>query len=127
MDNQVNHIQALTHLVLVTEDCSVTKRIKFLLRLTHQRVQARLHIGEFLPYMVYQNLRRLKSKSISFIIIILTHLIQRPGEILRPVFMRNISISGMVFEELGFRVESIRHTLLRDNILLASVDNANEA
>lgn len=33
----------------------------------------------------------------------------------------------MIFEELGFRVESIRHTLLRDDILLASVDDANEA
>lgn len=59
MGDQASHIEAPTHLVFVTKDCSVTKCVELLLRLAHQRVQTRLHIGKFLPYMVNQNLWRL--------------------------------------------------------------------
>jgi hypothetical protein len=41
--------------------------------------------------------------------------------------MRNISIRGMIPEELGLRLECVMHGFVRVDILLAAVHDADEA
>lgn len=82
---------------------------KFLLCLPHQSVEPSLNIGQTVANMGHQS--RIES------------LCQK----LRSTTVRHIPISGMVPEKLLFRLQRLSQWLAALNVLLRSIDNANEA
>ena len=70
------------HLVLVPVYRRVPKRVQLLLRLAHERVQARLHVRQLVADVVHE------------------HLVERLREIPRAVLVRNVPVRSVIAEEL---------------------------
>lgn len=58
---------------------------------------------------------------------IATDLVQSLSQVFCPVFVRYISVCRMLYEELRFAVQRIFHALLHVDILLTTVDDADES
>ena len=97
------------HLVLVAVNRRVTERVQLLLRLAHERVQPRLHVRQLVPDMVHEDL------------------VERLREVLRPVLVRDVAVRGVGAEELGLGVERVRERLVRVDVCLRAVHDADEA
>ena len=59
--------------------------------------------------------------------VIWTNLIQASGKIFGAIFVRNVSISRMIPEELGLGFQGVGHCLVQINVLLTTVNNTNKA
>lgn len=57
----------------------------------------------------------------------MTHLIERLCEEFGPTTMRNIPVTSVIPKEVRLRVELVTHRLVAVDVLLASVDDADES
>lgn len=56
MSSILEELRVVAYLILVTVDCGISERIQLLLGLTHQSIQTRFHIGQFVTDMIHQDL-----------------------------------------------------------------------
>ena len=95
--------------MLVAEERGIAKSSKLLLRLTHERVEARLHVWELIANVAHE------------------HLIERLGEVLGAASVRNVLVGGVRAEKLLFGPSCCEHRDIAVNVLLRTVDDANKA
>ena len=72
-------------------------------------IESSFHIGQFVSNVGGQNS------------------IERLGQVGRPTSMGDIAISGMGAEEIRFRFDGFGHGFVGIDVLLTSIDDANEA
>ena len=119
------------NLVSVAVDSLVAERVEFLLGLAHKRVQARLHIRQFVAYMIHEHLQSqspvIKPPTTKHA---QTNLMVRLWEKLRPnrpVPVRDIAVLRMTLEEVGLAIKRVRHALVDIDVLLRADHEANKA
>jgi hypothetical protein len=99
----------VTCLVRVAECRTVAVGVQLLLCLSHECIQASLHVRQLLPDVVHE------------------HLVERLREVLSPVLVRDTAVSGMRAEELHFCVTGVSQGLANVDVLLGAVDDPDEA
>ena len=77
--------------------------------------------------MVHEDLLSARQALIASSNMRVLYLVQRFGEISRSIFMRNIPIRRMTTEKLILAFQRVRQTFLSVDVLLASVNNTDEA
>ena len=55
-----------------------------------------------------------------------THLIQGFRQVFGSIFVRNITVCGMILEEFRFAFQRVAHAFFRVDVLLTAVDDADE-
>ena len=90
-----------------------------MLGLAHKPVQARLHVRQFVTYMIHEHLQSqspvTKPPTTNYA---QTNMIDHLCENLRPVPVRDIAVLWMALEEVGLAIERIRNALVDIDVLL---------
>lgn len=114
-----------TDLVLITKQGSISERVQLLLCLTHECIQASLHIGKLLANVVDQDLH----DNVSLTVEIKSHatyLIQCFCQVRCALLVRNVAVRRMFLEEPRLVCSRILHRTFGIDVLLASVYDTNE-
>lgn len=95
--------------MLLSTEMHVAITGQLLLRLPHKSVESSFDVGQTLPDMTHQSS------------------VEGLGQVVSATSNGDITIGRMVLEKVSLGLESILHRLVSLNILLRSIDNADEA